>query len=59
MPAWGIAPYAPTAGAYGPMPEGEMPKGQEMESLKAQAEYFEGALEDIKKRLDELSSESE
>ena len=42
-PAYGGAYQAPTA-------------EQELDALKAQAEYFEGAMADIRKRIDELES---
>lgn len=47
-----VAPYAMTYGA-GPTRE------QEADMLKGQAEYFEDALEDIKKRIAELEAKSE
>ena len=51
LPAYGQPPVAPYGGApYGPAPT----PGDEAELLKAQAEYFEGALNDIKTRLAEL-----
>ncbi len=40
----------------GPAPA--MTKEQEFETLKSQAEYFEGALGDIKKRLEELETQA-
>jgi hypothetical protein len=45
---WGAAPAAPYAA---PSPE------QEAEGLKAQAEYFQQALEDIRKRIEELETQ--
>jgi len=51
MPAYGQPPVAP----YGAVPYGPAPTAaDEAEFLKAQAEYFEGALNDIKTRLSEL-----
>ena len=51
LPAFGQPPVAP----YGVAPYGPAPTaGDEAELLKAQAEYFERALEDIKSRLVEL-----
>ena len=44
--AWGGYP------PYGPAPNAE----QELDVLKGQAEYFGGALEDIKKRIGELEA---
>ncbi len=62
---WGALPYAapayPYAGAapvYG-APYGAAPNPQqETDMLKGQAEYFEDALEGIKKRIAELESAS-
>ena len=54
-PAYGAAPYAaPYGAAFAPA----MSKEQELEALKGQAEYFEGALGDIKKRLEELQKQA-
>ena len=47
-PAWGMAPWAPTA--PGTVPE------TELEALKAQAEYLENSLGEIRKRVQELES---
>jgi hypothetical protein len=49
-PAWGQPPVAP----YGVAPTA----GDEAELLKAQAEYFERALDEIKTRLTELEREA-
>jgi hypothetical protein len=49
LPAWGGYP------PYGPAPNPE----QELDVLKGQAEYFNGALEDIKKRIQELEAAKE
>jgi hypothetical protein len=35
-----------------------MTKEQELETLQGQAQYFEEALEDIRKRLDELQAQT-
>ena len=43
--------------AYGAPAAAVMSREQELETLKGQAEYFEGALEDIKKRLEELEAQ--
>jgi hypothetical protein len=52
-PAFGGAAYAaPAAGPYSPA----MTREQETEMLKGQAEYFEDALDGIKKRLEELEA---
>ena len=61
--AWGSpAAYAPygayppdAASAYTP----PMPPESELEALKAQADYFSSALEEIRKRMDELQAEAE
>ena len=48
----GMTPYgAPYAAAFAP-PTRE----QQLEALKAQAEYFEGALTDIRKQIEELAA---
>jgi len=54
MPAYGAPPAYPTpyAAPYGP----PATKEQELDALKGQAEYFEDALEGIKKRLAELQA---
>jgi len=50
--AFGAAPWAaPMGGAPGP----QMTDEQEVETLKRQADYFEEALENIKKRIGELA----
>ena len=60
-PAYGAAapyaaPYAaPGGGLYAPT----MTKQQELDGLKGQAEYFEDALDGIKKRIQELESQAE
>ena len=46
LPAWGGYP------PYGPAPTAE----QELDVLKGQAEHFTGALEEIKKRIEELEA---
>ena len=40
-----------------PYDQRQMSKEEEIEELKAQAEYFSSALKEINKRLDELSKE--
>ena len=51
-PAYGgVAPYGDSYG-------GGVPKDQELKALKSQAEYFEDALDGIKKRITELEAES-
>jgi len=61
--------YGPYGVAYGPLP-GRVPgwgglsyptppqPEQELAMLRDQAEYFEGALEDIRKRIEELEAET-
>ena len=64
LPAYGSAvnPYA-YGGAVGPYAYGGAPftpavaPQQELDSLKGQAEYFEDALDGIKKRIEELESQ--
>jgi hypothetical protein len=53
QPAYGIPYAAPQAAPYAPAPSGE----QQIDALSAQAEYFEKALDDIRKRIDELQGE--
>jgi len=51
----GAAPYgAPYGVPYGPAPT----KEQELDMLKGQAEYFEDALDGIKKRITELEAKA-
>ena len=58
-PAYGVGayPYPPT----GWPPQANPPAGaeQELEALKGQAEYFQGALEEIQHRIDELGKKGE
>ena len=55
-PYGNVGPYgAPYGGAYGPATT----KEQELGTLKGQAEYFEDALDGIKKRITELEAKSE
>jgi hypothetical protein len=56
-PAWGGAvasPYAPYGAPLGPAIAPE----QEITGLKQQAEYFQNALDEIKKRMEQLEAES-
>jgi len=55
-PSWGgfAGAYAPQAGPF----TSGIPAEQELGALKQQADYFEGALEDIKKRIEQLEAES-
>ena len=54
MGAYGVPPAYPTpyAAPFGPAAT----KEQELDALKGQAEYFEDALDGIKKRIDELQA---
>jgi len=52
---FGWAPMMGTYPAYGPVAP---TREQELESLKQQAAHFQGALEDIRKRIDELQAEA-
>jgi hypothetical protein len=57
LPRWarsglGFGPYASYGISFAPPMTGE----QEMEILRQQADYFNSALEDIKKRIDELGA---
>ena len=54
MPAYGAPPAYPTPYAAPFAPAAT--KEQELDALKGQAEYFEDALEGIKKRIDELQA---
>ena len=54
-PAYG--PVAPNATPYGVPFAPAMTKEQELDTLKGQAQYFEEALEDIKKRIEELQAQ--
>ncbi len=69
MPAWGTPGSAPPVGAPGFAPPMGAPgfappvgvpvsKEQELEFLKSQAEFFENALAEIRKRLGELEKEA-
>jgi hypothetical protein len=60
-PAYGPAagaPYAPAYGPYAATPYAPtMPPEAELDALKTQADYFTKALEEIRKRIDELQAE--
>jgi hypothetical protein len=65
LPGWARASYGypawgPEVGSYlpypGPVAHATMPE-RELEGLKQQAQYFEGALGDIKKRIEQLEAE--
>jgi hypothetical protein len=61
-PPWGApyGPYAPAyAPAYGPAYAPSYGPEDEVTALKDQARYFEGALEEIKKRLEEVETSAE
>ena len=55
-PAWGgaVNPYAPYPAPAAPTVNPE----QELAGLKQQADYFEDALGDVKKRMEQLEAES-
>ncbi len=53
-PAWGTPPYAAYGAPYAPT----MTREQEIEMLKDQAKYFQDALDDIAKRIEELEQEA-
>jgi hypothetical protein len=64
MPAWGggVSPYAygGAAGPYAPYPAPVAPTvapEQELAGLNQEAEYFENALGEIKKRIEQLESQ--
>lgn len=53
---WGPAPYGPPYASEAPY---QAPTGEsEAAVLRSQAEYLQGALADVKKRLDELEKQS-
>jgi hypothetical protein len=55
-PAFGgvVPPGVPSPAPFAPAMSGE----QQIEALKGQAEYFEDALEGIRKRIEELEAKS-
>jgi hypothetical protein len=55
MPDWGgsVSPYAYGGASFAPA----ITPQQELDGLKGQAEYFEDALDGIKKRIEELESQ--
>jgi len=55
-PAWGASPY-PYASYHQPVAPTAMPE-QELDGLKQQAEYFQDALDEISKRIEQLEAES-
>ncbi|MBN1125681.1 MAG: DUF5320 domain-containing protein [Sedimentisphaerales bacterium] len=64
LPGWARAGYGwPAGGSVDPFVYGAAPLApgvtaqQELEGLKGQAEYFEDALDGIKKRIEELESQ--
>ena len=59
MPAYGAPPVPPAQAApYGAPFAPTMTAEQELDGLKGQAEYFEDALEGIKKRIEELQAQA-
>jgi len=57
-PPWG-APYGSYAPAYGPAYPSSYGPEDEVTALKDQARYFEEALQDTKKRIEEIESSAE
>jgi hypothetical protein len=56
--AVGAPPYAPAYGPYAATPYAPaMPPEAELDALKTQADYFTKALDEIRKRIDELQAE--
>jgi len=56
--AVGAPPYAPAYGPYAATPYAPaMPPQAELDALKTQADYFTKALEEIRKRIDEIQAE--
>jgi len=51
---WGYGPTVPYGVPFAP----PVPKEQEMEFLREQADYFDATLEEIKKRIEELSGQA-
>ena len=52
------APYTPAFGPYAATPYAPaMPPESELDALKTQADYFTKALDEIRKRIDELQAE--
>jgi len=52
LPAYGVPPAYPTP--FAPAPTRE----QELDALKGQAEYFENALDGIRKQIEELEAQA-
>lgn len=55
---FGWAPMGTGYPAYGPVAPAAPTREQELDGLKQQAAYFQGALEDIQKRIDELAADA-
>jgi hypothetical protein len=55
-PAWGG--FMGSNATYAAPPAATFTAEQELEGLKQQAEYFQNALEEINKRIDQLAAES-
>ncbi len=56
LPAWGGAVYPPAYGGVPYVPG--VTREQELNALKAQAEYLEDALDGVKKRIDEVEAQA-
>jgi hypothetical protein len=54
----GFAGYVPAAVPYAAAAAPAATGEQQLDALKQQAEYFEGALEDIRKRIEQLQAQS-
>ncbi len=60
LPGWARYPFAPAGGAgVNPQMAPGMSREHEIELLNQQSEYLSNALQEVKKRLDELEAESE
>ena len=55
---FGWTPMAAGYPAYGPVAPTAPTREQELDALKQQAAHFQGALEDIQKRIEELAAET-
>ena len=55
-PAYGVPPVYPTP--YAPPLGSAATREQQLDALKGQAEYFEDALDGIRKRIEELEAKS-
>ncbi len=58
-PAWRTVPIGGYTPPYAPVHSPYLTREQEIDFLKGQAEYFEDALDGIKKRIEELEKKGE